>query len=203
VGQRWIQIQRTIRVVGLDRNPLESNMRSVGNRTEQTQHGPAPAPPSIEDKEHTEKKVNKWIRCNKEDMKEVLWCFRYVKETTCTEKYKLAHDLWKQINRNSRRNRDAKLLLNHKNYILKNKKITDLEISEITKNIKAQMQDDPEDQTIEEESNTLKEENSEIKNRGTEQHIAKLQEDLQMMWFKVRLLQMSERQRLPKLRKKQ
>jgi hypothetical protein len=126
-----------------------------------------------------------------------------VKETTCTENYKLAHDLWKQRNRNRRRNRDAKLLLNHKSYILKNKKITDLEISEITKNIKAQMQDDPEDQTIEEESNTLKEENSEIKNRGTEQHIAKLQEDLQMMWFKVRLLQMSERQRLPKLRKKQ
>jgi hypothetical protein len=61
------------------------------------------------------------------------------------------------------------------------------------------MQDDPEDQTTEEESNTLKEENSEIKNRVTEQHIAKLQEDLQIMWYKVGLLHMSERQRLPKL----
>jgi len=47
------------------------------------------------------------------------------------------------------------------------------------------MQDDPEDQTIEKESNTLKEENSEIKNRVTEQHIAKVQEDLQIMWYKV------------------
>jgi len=199
MGERWKKIQRTIHVVGLDRNPLESNMWSVGNCTEENQHDPAPVPPSIGDKEHTEKKVNKRIRWNKEETKEVVWCFRYVKETTCTENYRLAYDLWKQRNRNSRRNIDAKLLLNHKNYILKNKKITDLEIPEITRNITAQMQDDPEDQTTGEESNTLKEENLEIKNQGTEQHIAKLQEH-QIMWYKVRLLHMSDRQRLPKLR---
>jgi hypothetical protein len=165
--------------------PARQQYAERGNCTEETEHGPVSVPPRIGDKEHTEKEVNKRIRWNKEETKEVVWCFRYVKETTCAEKYKLAHDLWKQINRNSRRNIDAKLLLNQKNYILKHKKITDLEILEITRNIKAQMQDDPEDQTIEKESNTLKEENSEIKNRVTEQHIAKVQEDLQIMWYKV------------------
>jgi hypothetical protein len=93
-----------------------------GNCTEETQHDPAPVPPGIGDKEHTERKVNEQIQWNKEEMKEVVWCFRHVKETTCTENYKLAYDLWKQRNRNSRRNMDAKLLLKQRNYILKNKK---------------------------------------------------------------------------------
>jgi hypothetical protein len=92
---------------------------------------------------------------NEEEMKEIVWCFRYVKETTCTENYKLTYDLWKQRNRNSRRNTDAKLLLNQKNYILKKK----LQILKFGDNKKHQGSN-AEDQAIEEESNTLTEENS-------------------------------------------
>jgi hypothetical protein len=54
---------------------VEQSAKCV-NCTEETQHGPAPIPPSIGDKEDTEKKVNERILRNKEEMKEVLWCFR-------------------------------------------------------------------------------------------------------------------------------
>jgi hypothetical protein len=74
--------------------PSREQSAEWGNHTEETQHGP----PSIRDKEHIEKKVNKWIRWNKDEMKEAAWCFRYVKEMTCTQNYKLAYELWKQRN---------------------------------------------------------------------------------------------------------
>jgi len=40
---------------------------------------------------------------------------------------------------------DVKLLLNQKNYILKNKKITDIETDEIMENTRSHMQDNIED----------------------------------------------------------
>jgi hypothetical protein len=64
-------------------------------------------------------------------MKEVVWCFLCVKDRTSTENYKAAYELWRKRNTNLRTNMDAKLLLNQKNYILQNKKITDTEIDEI------------------------------------------------------------------------
>jgi hypothetical protein len=50
-------------------------------------------------------------------MKEVLWCFTYVKEKTLRENYKL----WRERNPMTRMNIEAKALLNQKNYILKAK----------------------------------------------------------------------------------
>jgi hypothetical protein len=41
---------------------------------------------------------------------------------TSTENYKAAYELWRKRNPNLRTNMDAKLLLNQKNYILKNEK---------------------------------------------------------------------------------
>jgi hypothetical protein len=102
---------------------------------------------------------------------------------------------------------DAKLLLNQKNYILKNKKITDTEIDEIKESFRSRMQDNMEDQLREEQTNNVgaTEEHLLLENRNlgedTQQHVAreKLKEELEIMWHKVRLLQMSERQRLPNL----
>jgi hypothetical protein len=101
---------------------------------------------------------------------------------------------------------DAKLLLNQKNYILKNKNITDIEIDETKENIRHNTQDNTENNIREEENNSnvdTNEEHLENKDLGedAEQNIArdKLRAELQIMWYKVRLLQMSERQRLPKL----
>jgi hypothetical protein len=69
------------------------------------------------------------------------------------------------------------------------------------------MQENTEDQLREEQTNNADatEEHLPLQNRNlgqdTQQHVAreKLKEELEIMWYKVRLLQMSERQRLPKL----
>jgi hypothetical protein len=58
-----------------------------GNRTEETQHGPSPAPPNIGATAKQGSTCNKRIRWSREKMKEVVWCFLYVKETTSTENY--------------------------------------------------------------------------------------------------------------------
>jgi hypothetical protein len=83
-----------------------------------------------------------------------------------------------------------KLLLNQKNYILKNKKITDIEIDEIRKNIRHDTQDNAENNIREGENNSsvcTNEEHLENKDSGedAEQNIArdKLREELQIMWY--------------------
>ena len=50
-----------------------------GNRTEETQHEPSQSPPNIGVGEENGKKLNKRIRWNREELKEVLWCFTYIK----------------------------------------------------------------------------------------------------------------------------
>ena len=69
-------------------------------------------------------------------MKEVLWCFTYNKEKTLRENYKEAYKLRRERNPMTRMNIDAKALLNQKNYILKAKRITAVEIDEIKQNIR-------------------------------------------------------------------
>jgi hypothetical protein len=98
-----------------------------GNHTEETQHGPSPAPPNIGATAKQGSTFNKRIRWSREEMKEVVWCSLCVKETTSTENYKAAYELWRKRNPNLRTNMDAKLLLN-KNYILRNKKLQTLKL---------------------------------------------------------------------------
>jgi hypothetical protein len=50
-------------------------------------------------------------------MKELLWCFTYIKEKTLRQNYKEAYKLWRERNPMTRMNIDAKALLNQKNYI--------------------------------------------------------------------------------------
>jgi len=59
-------------------------------------------------------------------MKEVLWCFMYIKEKALGENYKEAYKLWIDRNSMTKLNIDAKALLNQKNYILRAKRITDI-----------------------------------------------------------------------------
>jgi hypothetical protein len=177
-----------------------------GNHTEETQHGPSPAPTNIGATAKQGSTYNKRIRWSREEMKEVVWCFLCAKDIT-TENYKAAYKLWRKRNPNFRTNMDAKLLLNQKNYISKNKKITDTETDEIKESFRPRKQDNMEDQIREEQTNNVgaTEEHRLTENRNlgedTQQHVAgeKLKEELEIMWYKVRLLQMSERQRLPKL----
>ena len=64
-------------------------------------------------------------------MKEVLWCFTYIKEKALGENYKEAYKLWRDRNPI-----DAKALSNQKNYILRAKRITDVEINGIILDLK-------------------------------------------------------------------
>ena len=119
-------------------------------------------------------------------------------------------------------NIDAKALLNQKNYIIKAKRITAVQTDEIKENIRLKVGDDTEDctnglngdkadtnvierQKTDQENNDTgfgKVENNKHASAEGEQHKVgnKLKEDLQIMWHKLRLLQMSERGKLPKLK---
>jgi hypothetical protein len=112
--------------------------------------------------------------------------------------------------------------LNQKNYILKTKRITAVDIDAI-KNITFKIRDDTGDHTKgvngdkldttvterqkrEQESNNNsfdKLENNKHSSIEEEQNTVrnKLKEDFQITWHKVRLLQISEREKLPKLKK--
>ena len=113
-----------------------------GNRTEETQHGPSQSPPNIGVGQENGKKLNKRIRWSREEMKEVLWCFTYVKENTLRENCKEVYKLWRERKPVTRMNIDAKALLNQKNYILIAQRITTIEIDEIKENIRLKIGDD-------------------------------------------------------------
>ena len=72
-------------------------------------------------------------------MKEVVWCFMYIKEKILGENYKEVHKLWRDRNPMMRMNMDAKGLLNKKNYILKAKRLTDAEVDEIKENTRLKL----------------------------------------------------------------
>ena len=121
-------------------------------------------------------------------------------------------------------NIDAKALLNQKNYILKAPRIMTVEIDEIKENIRLKIGDDTEDYTNgvkgdKTDTNVIEHQKRDQENENTdfgkvennkhpssegEQHTLKnkLKEDLQIMWHKVRLLQMCEREKLPKVKTK-
>jgi hypothetical protein len=119
--------------VGIWSRQQSSNERSAadGNRTEEIQHGPAPLRPNVGITNYTGNNSNKLIQWDKQEMKEVVWCFMYVKATALTENYRAAYELWRKTNIKT------KLLLNQKHCIFRNKHITDTDIDEIKENIRS------------------------------------------------------------------
>jgi hypothetical protein len=124
----------------------EKKKLDYGNHTKKTQHGPSQSPPKFRVGQENGKKSKKRIRWSQEELKEVLWCLTYIKEKTLGENNKEAYKLWRERNPMTRMNIDAKALLNQKNYTLKTKRITAVEIDEI-KNIRLKIGDDTEDYT--------------------------------------------------------
>jgi len=112
--------------------------------------------------------------------------------------------------------------LNQKNYILKAQRLTAVEIDEIRENIRLEIGEATEDYTNEvngdrTDANGIEYQKRDKENENTdcdqtqinkhpsaegEQHTVKnkLKKDLQIMWHKVRLLQISERENLPRLK---
>jgi hypothetical protein len=161
-------------------------------------------------------KLKKRIRWSQEEMKEVLWCYMYIEEKTLGENYKKAYKLWRDRNSMTRMNINAKALFNQKNYILKAKRIPIIKIDEIKEYVRLKNTEDYtngvnsckmdtnviEHQKRDQESNSTAIGKVENKCAEGEQHTVrnKLKEDLQIIWHKVRLLQMFEREKLPKLK---
>lgn len=170
-----------------------------GNHTEETQRGPSPKQPNVGETNNKDK-TNIRTRWNKEEMKEVVWCF-----LASTGNYKEAYELWRSRNLQLRPTINAKLLLNQKNYILKNKKLTDIEIDEIRESINAHTEDSTGDHARRKEDDNVNTKEDETQDESTREEIEQnvdrtgLKEQLQIAWYKVRSLQMSERRRLPKL----
>jgi hypothetical protein len=52
-----------------------------------------------------------------------------------TENYEKMYEIWRQRNPDCRMYMDAKILLNQKNYVMKHKKITEMEVEEIKREL--------------------------------------------------------------------
>jgi len=193
-----------------------------GNRNEETQQRPSQNPSHIGNGQENGKELNKRIRWSREEIKEVVWCFTYIKEMTLREKYKEIYKLWRERKPVARINLDAKALLKQKNYILKAHRLTAVEIDQLRENIRHEIGEVKEDYTNEvygdgTDANGIEYQKRDKENENTdcgkaqfikhpsaegEQHTVKnkLKEDLQIMWHKVRLLQICEREKLPRLK---
>jgi len=155
-------------------------------------------------------------------MKEVLWCFAYIKENTLRENYKEVYKLWRERKPVTKMNIDAKALFNQKNYISKAPRITSAEIDELKEFIRLRTGEDTEDYTnrvngdkmdthvIKHQKRDQEKENKDLGKIENNKHLSaegeqhtvknKIKEDLKIMWHKVRLLQMCEREKLPKIK---
>jgi len=190
-----------------------------GNWNEETQHEPSQSPSHIGNVQENGKELNKRIRWSRQEMKEMM-CFSYIKEMTLRKNYKEVYKLWRERSTVARINLDAKALLNQNSYILKAQRLTAVEIDEIRENIRLEIREATEDYTNEvngdrTDANVIEYQKRNKKNVAFdkaeinkypsaegEQHTVKnkLKKDLQIMWHKVRLLHISEREKLPRFK---
>ena len=56
------------------------------NHTEETQRGPPQSPSNIGDEQENSQTQNKRTRWSQEEMKEVVWCFMYIKDKNIRRK---------------------------------------------------------------------------------------------------------------------
>jgi len=82
--------------------------------------------------EHTDVKQGRaWT---KEEIREVIWCYMYGRQHF-TKNYKKVYEIWRQRNPECRMYMDAKKLMNQRNYIMKHKKIMEMEVEEIRREL--------------------------------------------------------------------
>ena len=82
--------------------------------------------------EHTE--VNKDGAWTKEEIREVIWCYMCCRQRF-TENYKKIYEIWRKHNPECGMYMDNKKLMNQKKYIMKHKKITEIEFEEIRRKL--------------------------------------------------------------------
>jgi hypothetical protein len=106
-------------------------MAEGGYCNEATQSGPLTHSQSHQAQntvEHTGVKQRRtWT---KEEIREVIWCYMYCRQYF-TKNYKKMYEIWRQRNPECGMYMDTKKLMNQKNYIMKHKKITEMQVEEI------------------------------------------------------------------------
>ena len=70
----------------------------------------------------------------KEVIREVIWCYTYCRQYF-TENYKKMYEIWRQRKPECRMYIDTKKLMNQENYIMKHKKVTEMEVEEIKREL--------------------------------------------------------------------
>jgi L-2-hydroxyglutarate oxidase LhgO len=78
--------------------------------------------------------VKQRMPSTREEIRKATWCYMHCIKN-CTVYYKKLCEVRLQRNPDLRINTDAKKLINHKNYTMQNKKITQLETEEIKKEL--------------------------------------------------------------------
>jgi len=78
--------------------------------------------------EHTE--VKQRMAWTKEEIREVIWCYMFCRQHF-RENDKKVYEIWRQRNPECRMYMDGKKLMNQRNYIMKHKKLTEMEVEEI------------------------------------------------------------------------
>jgi hypothetical protein len=158
---------------------------------------------------HTE--VKQRMAWTKEETRQVIWCYMYCKQYF-TANYKKVYEIWRQRNPECRTYMDAKKLMNQRNYIMKNKKITELEIEEIKKELKGSQRSHLNEREGEEQSQQLYTINEEEKKQNLEpatvvemeihqqrSAICKLKEKIESTYNQVTQIEIDKRPRMQKL----
>jgi hypothetical protein len=147
----------------------------------------------------------------KEETREVIWCCMYCKQHF-TANYKKVYEIWRQRNPGCRTYMDAKRLMNQKNCIMKNKKITELEIEQIKKELQGSQRSHLKEREEEEQSEQLYTINEEEKKQNLEpatvvekeihqqrSAICKLKEKIESTYYQVTQIGIDKRPRLQNL----
>jgi hypothetical protein len=159
--------------------------------------------------EHTEVKQRKaWT---KEKIREVIWCYLYCRQHF-TENDKTLYEIWRQWNLTCRMYMDAKKLMNQKNYIMKHKKITEMEIEEIKRekqiSQRSQLAERKEGKLVltctikdyEHKPDAVSTTDEESESQQHRDQIDKLREKTESMYYQVTQITMDNRSRLQKLK---
>jgi hypothetical protein len=176
---------------------------------EETQSGPLTHSQSHQAQntaEYTEVKHRRaWT---KEEIREVIWCYMYCRQHF-TDNYKKVYEIWRQCNPECRMYMDAKKLMNQKNYIMKHKKITEIEVEEIKKELQKSQPSHLEEREQLEQLGTIGEDEQKLNATTTTEEeveihqqrnqIHKLKEKIESTYYQIIQIEIDKQPTLQKL----
>jgi len=146
----------------------------------------------------------------KEEIREVTWCYIYCRQHF-RENYKKVYEIWRQRKAECRMYMDAKKLMNQRNYIMKHKKITEMDVEEIRRELQESRRShlgEREEEELEPSGTTRDDEQkpdaASTTEEETETHqqrnqIHKLKEKIENAYCQVTQIEIDKRPKLQKL----